>query len=344
MLPETKGARMSAPVPGRAPWEQGPWDAAPPQPYAPAEQQAPWSAHGPAAQVPPQGLYPPVRLDWQPPPPPPSHRPRWPLVAALVVVTLLGSAVAADRFGLTEALGLQSLTGRLAAQRPPDWPTAGVEEAATPLGTPPLVAAPSDSYAFQQVQADGVTPVAYDPCRPIHYVVRTEGAPADGPLLISQAIADLSSATGLTFVDDGTTTEEPSWQRPLTDRTRYGDRWSPVLIAWVSGAENPELAGDVVGQGGSVAVPRPADGTLVYVTGEVQLDAAQVAEVVASHAGPNPARLAIAHELAHVVGLGHADDPTQVMYPLLMPPVIGFGNGDRTGLARLGTGVCAPDL
>lgn len=336
---------MSAPVPGRAPWEQGPWDAAPPHPYAPPQPQAPWSAHGPAAPVPPQGLYPPVRLDWQPPPPPPSRRPRWPLVAALGVVTLLGGAVAADRFGLTEALGLdQPLTGRLAGLRPPDWPTAGVEEAAAPLGAPPTVARPSQSYAFEQTQPDGSTPVAFDPCRPVHYVVRTEGGPPEGPDLIAQAVADVAAATGLTFVADGATTEAPDWERPLSDPDRYGDRWAPVLIAWTTPDRNTDLGGDVMGQAGGVAVPRPADGTLVYVTGQMQLDAAQLAEVVARAGGATAARLAIAHELAHVVGLGHSDDPTQVMYPLLMPPVIGFGNGDRTGLARLGTGVCAPDL
>lgn len=328
---------MSQPEQGRPPWEhQGSWGAPQGQWGAPPPGQ--WGA-------PPPGQWgAPARLEWRPPPPPPSRRPRWPLVAALVVVALVGAGVAADRTGLTASLGLGPLTGPLGAPRPVGWPSPGVEEADAPLGVPPTVATPSASHAFQQVQDDGTTPVAWDPCRPIHYVVRPDGAPPDGALLISQAVADLSSATGLTFVDDGTTTEPADWDRPLVDHDRYGDRWAPVLIAWVSSADNGELSGDVVGQGGGVAVSRPADGTLVYVTGEVQLDAAQVAELIGSSAGANPARLAIAHELAHVVGLGHTDDPSQVMYPQLMPSVVAFGAGDLTGLARLGAGVCAPDL
>ena len=36
----------------------------------------------------------------------------------------------------------------------------------------------ADSYQFLAHQNDGKTPVAYDPCRPIHYVIRQQGATA----------------------------------------------------------------------------------------------------------------------------------------------------------------------
>ena len=42
------------------------------------------------------------------------------------------------------------------------------------------------------------------------------------------------------------------------------------------------------------------------------------------------------HELAHAVGLGHVDDPTQVMYYRTTNSESQFGAGDRAGLVALG--------
>jgi hypothetical protein len=90
----------------------------------------------------------------------------------------------------------------------------------------------SPSYRFTALQADGKTPVTYDPCRPVHYVVRTQGAPVGGQALITEAVGRVARATGLQFRDDGTTSEAPSGQREPFQKDRYGDRWAPVLIAW----------------------------------------------------------------------------------------------------------------
>ena len=72
----------------------------------------------------------------------------------------------------------------------------------------------------------------YDPCRPIHYVVRPDGAPPGGAELIRTAVAQVSGATGLQFVDDGPTQEAPSTDREAYQPELYGRRWAPVLIAW----------------------------------------------------------------------------------------------------------------
>ena len=56
-------------------------------------------------------------------------------------------------------------------------PPAGLEEAANPLGAPPPAPATAGAFAFTGLQPDGGGPVAYSPCRPIHYVVRPDGAP-----------------------------------------------------------------------------------------------------------------------------------------------------------------------
>lgn len=49
------------------------------------------------------------------------------------------------------------------------------------------------------------------------------------------------------------------------------------------------------------------------------------------------------HELAHVLGLDHVDDPTQLMHEENTGQ-FDFGDGDLAGLALLGTGACVPRL
>jgi hypothetical protein len=218
------------------------------------------------------------------------------------------------------------------------FPSPGYEEAAAPLGQPPLVTAPSQSYKFIKTQADGLTPVAWDPCRPIHYVTSTVGAPAGGQALLTQAVAAVSAATGLRFVDDGPTDEVRSdtTGRPLSQPDRYGDRWSPVLVTWDTPQTNPALAGDVAGMAGPQAVT--ADGKLlVDVTGTVSLDSAQV---MTAQKHDHMGAAIVTHELGHLVGLDHVADPTQLMNPVATPGVTTFQAGDLTGLALLGKGAC----
>ena len=50
---------------------------------------------------------------------------------------------------------------------------------------------------------------------------------------------------------------------------------------------------------------------------------------------PEGARAILVHELAHVVGLAHVDDPGELMYAENTGRT-GLGPGDREGLARLG--------
>ena len=45
------------------------------------------------------------------------------------------------------------------------------------------------------------------------------------------------------------------------------------------------------------------------------------------------------HEFGHLVGLGHVDDPGQLMDERLS--VLTYGPGDREGLARLGSVPCS---
>jgi hypothetical protein len=144
-------------------------------------------------------------------------------------------------------------------------------------------------------------------------------------------------------VFDGPTDEVLTPDREVFQPDRYGDRWAPVLVAWQTDQENPALAGDVVGQGGSVAVSL-GDGPRVYVSGSVALDSVQFPQMMERRNGPATARGVVLHELGHLVGLAHVDDEAQLLYHETVPGVTDFAAGDLEGLARLGRGICVPEL
>src|SRR5262249_15852346 len=124
-----------------------------------------------------------------------------------------------------------------------DRPPAGVEEQSKPLGLPAPVPAGDGKFEMLQHQRDNLRiPVAFDPGRPVHYVVNPAGAPPDGAAMIRRAIARLQKATGLHFVYDGPTTEAATKDRDRYQPARYPGRWAPVLIAWSDERAFPELA------------------------------------------------------------------------------------------------------
>ena len=51
----------------------------------------------------------------------------------------------------------------------------------------------------------------------------------------------------------------------------------------------------------------------------------------------------ITHELGHVLGLAHVDDPRQLMFAENLGTTT-LADGDRRGLAALGAGACVPGL
>ncbi len=229
------------------------------------------------------------------------------------------------------------------AGRLPDRPAPAVDAAPKPRGVPLPPPPEGGAHAFVSFQTDGVTPVAYDPCRPVHYVIRPDGAPPGGEGLVREAVARISQVTGLQFVYRGATDEAPAPERELFQPDRYGRRWAPVLIAWETEEANPALAGDVVGVAGSVPASL-GDGPRVYLTGTVSLDAPRFAEILRGRGGRSIARSIVLHELGHLIGLGHVDDEAQLMFPEARREVPDFAAGDLTGLAVLGAGVCVPEL
>jgi hypothetical protein len=210
----------------------------------------------------------------------------------------------------------------------------------TPLGQPAPAPAGEGGFVFSATKDDGSgRPVTFDPCKPIHYVVRPDGAPPSGQAMVAAAIAEVSRATGLVFIGDGDTGEAPSRNRHSREQWPFGDEAAPVLIAWSTAAESPDLAGDVAGFAGPVQVTPSGPGTARYVSGQVVLDAEDLAHAPGDALGQEAVRLVLLHELAHLVGLAHVADPAQMMFPEATP-VTGYAPGDLRGLHELGLGDC----
>jgi hypothetical protein len=218
--------------------------------------------------------------------------------------------------------------------------------ASAPLAAPAPAPGGAGGFKLLEFQDDASRiPVRWDPCRPVHYVIRPEGAPPGGELAIERAVAQVERITGLRFTADAATTEPPTRNRPSQNRDRYGDRWSPVLVAWTDPAEYPQMKG-YAGLAGPDAVSGVSPGSRRYVSGVVYLNREHLAEVATWGDGQERMDAVVLHEFGHLIGLDHVDDPGELMYrtPTAQPHLKGFEIGDRRGLAALSGGPCFRDF
>ncbi len=215
----------------------------------------------------------------------------------------------------------------------------GAARPGEPLGQPAAAPSGSGGYAFLDQQPVTGRPVTFDPCRPIHYVVRPDGSPPSGPAMLAAALAEVSRATGLVFVDDGPTTEAPSLNRHERGRWALRSTPPPVLIAWSTAEEWAGLAGRTAGEAGPVQESY-AGGPARYVSGQVVLDAEDLAHAPGDRRAAEEVRLVLLHELGHLVGLAHVVDSGQVMHASATG-LGAYGAGDLRGLHELGSGRCS---
>jgi hypothetical protein len=258
---------------------------------------------------------------------------------------VLTSAVVGALVVLAVILQLRSSGSQSIGTARVDAPPPGFEEAAAPLGTPPPAPPEPDgvvrAHEFLNTSSRGA-PVAFSPCRPIHYVVRPDNEPRGGDAMLASAFNRLSAATGLTLINDGATDEPVTPGHDAYQPDRYGDRWAPVLVAWATDKEVPEFETDIAGMAGPDQFTL-GDRATGYVSGVVLLDPEAIAEIRESD-GKATARAVILHELGHLVGLAHTTRDDQLMYPKTGAEVTDYAAGDLAGLARLGAGPCQPTL
>lgn len=217
----------------------------------------------------------------------------------------------------------------------------------TPEDIPKL---PAD-FSFFEVASDGCSPVRWNPCESVHYVINPDNATPTGMADVREAFRRLGEATGMTYVEDGMTDEMGTGGgrgRAAYQPQRYGERWAPILVSWQSntrgtetvqivGGGFPTLAGDVYVTGNLFlnpdAVTNPAAGTKV--------GGGFGGETGFGPIGPEGVTWGriILHELAHIMGLGHVRDPSQLMYPETSQHTgrpARFATGDLAGIRHVG--------
>ena len=188
-------------------------------------------------------------------------------------------------------------------------------------------------YRFLKETTTG--PVRWSSCRTIRVVVNDALRPLEAWDVVERGLAEVAAASGLTIEVVGRTDEKASDDR-AAEQPRYGIGWSPVLIAWTTPEEDPGLVGDTVGLGGGGSMTE--SGVTRYVTGQITLDAPQIAQILARPDGDAEAKAIVMHEMAHVLGLGHVDSAWEVMAEGNGPTAL--GPGDLAGLRVAGTGPC----
>jgi len=249
-------------------------------------------------------------------------------------------------FLLVIALTAASAPALLGLNRSGDGihPALPADVASAPLARPEPAPSGVGGFRLLEIQDDGSgRPVRWDPCRPIHYVMRLDGAPPGGEAAIRQSVARIEQVTGLRFSYDGETREIPRRDRPTVDVARYGRRWSPVLVAWTDPDEYPAMTG-YAGLGGPDTVAGRTSGHRRFVSGVVLLNRRHLSEVVQWEDGSARLNAVVLHEFGHLVGLDHVPDSNQLMFKQPTGHTTGFADGDRRGLALLSGGPCFRDF
>ena len=199
--------------------------------------------------------------------------------------------------------------------------------------------------------------VHWDACRALEYVVNTENAPAGALDVLSNAMGRVSEASGLKFSYLGTTNEKLGGTRSMYQPSKYrtSTGWAPILVVFQNDAEfnasvtkNGYHSGDGKGVNDvkGFATPLPAENSITgnkgqsgrtYVSGVISIRSSFAEGGIKSKNTETLLGIYI-HELAHLLGLAHVDDPNEIMY--YMADNSQYGPGDLQGLSLLGGQDC----
>ena len=179
------------------------------------------------------------------------------------------------------------------------------------------------SYSFLMMADSGGREPAtnrWNSCRTVPYYINAKYTSPAFRKAVKYAIGQATAATGMRFTYQGTIKRKPTKVPPFGIHFSYpGPQQVPALSGYTTGLGTPatdrNLSWDL-------------SGTVPYRYGLVIVDRTDVARSA-------DLRAATLHELGHALGLGHHNDYTQLMFPVLTGRTH-FGNGDLAGLRRLG--------
>jgi hypothetical protein len=221
------------------------------------------------------------------------------------------------------------------------WPVATINaaplsaNAATPIAARGVPIPSDPGYALVYPDGSGGTAAWWSPCTPIRFVVNLSDAPVGALDDALAAVAEASRASGLTFDYVGTTEFSP-------DPTGGWGQMPPgidAVIGWVS----PESLHGPHGEAGVGGSWWQAAGSHERIDQGYALINGDLAKAIlrpGSGTGYSEAHLLL-HEIGHMLGLAHTEDPSEVMYPQTGPlSPSAYGSGDRAGLRYLGSQPC----
>lgn len=163
----------------------------------------------------------------------------------------------------------------------------------------------------------------WDPCEPVRYVVDTAGAPRGAMRDVRAAFRKVSAASGLRFTYAG----------PWTPATEAADGRG-IVVVFRSGHDE-HLRGRPVGT--SMLSGLRWAGTTEIHRAWIYLERGYAARLRPGFGRGITRGQLLLHEIGHAVGLDHAGERREVMYPHLhRMRRTAFGPGDLAGLRAVG--------
>lgn len=176
-------------------------------------------------------------------------------------------------------------------------------------------------------------PARWNPCRTITWVYNPAGSYIGSLTDMKRAFARISGLTGLGFKYVGATADVPVNGATLT-------AGADIVVGWSDAAHDARLATSV-GIGGAKGRSTTGDVDWQLQDGFILLNRASTMPPGFVTSGAPTWGDVMEHELLHVVGLGHAAQQTQIMFPIAGAHA--FGAGDLAGMKAVGaTHGCLP--
>lgn len=183
----------------------------------------------------------------------------------------------------------------------------------------------SDDWSFLM---DGGS--RWNPCEPITWSYNPVGQAYDALGDVTAAFSKIAAASGLTFQYAGPT---PLVYLGLPSALVGG---ADITVGWANAQRLAGLVDSVVGLGGALGTEITGhDVSWKLTRGWVTLDNADPLQPKPGF-GASSFGQVLLHETLHVLGLGHAEQPTQLMFPVASAQNTSFGPGDLAGIARVG--------